>query len=70
MERATHNSYGMDQVMLHSYWHGQLSLPRNQEDRRLLKFGYKAYSQNDEDGIIQEIFRRINVDSSKGRIAS
>ena len=28
---------------------------------RLLKYGFKAYSQTDEDGIIQEIFQRIGV---------
>lgn len=31
------------------------------ERGRLLRFGFKAYSQNDEDGIIQEIFNRINI---------
>lgn len=36
-----------------------LSLPRSQESLRLLKYGFKAYSQNDEDGILQEIFRRV-----------
>jgi hypothetical protein len=30
----------------------------------LFEFGWKAYSQNDEDGIIQEIFRRIGVQSA------
>lgn len=32
---------------------------RNSDERRLLKFGYRVYSQADEDGIIREIFRRI-----------
>ncbi len=32
---------------------------------RLEHFGYKAYSQNDEDGIIAEIFRRIGVASRR-----
>ena len=31
---------------------------------RLEHYGYKVYSQNDEDGIIEEIFNRIGV--SKG----
>lgn len=35
---------------------------RRLEDRKCLEqYGYKVYSQNDEDGIIQEIFRRIGV---------
>jgi len=38
-----------------------LTLPRYSDDKRLLKYGFKAYSQTDEDGIIQEIFRRIGV---------
>jgi hypothetical protein len=32
---------------------------RYADEKRLLRFGAKAYSQNDEDGIIAEIFRRI-----------
>jgi len=36
-----------------------LSDPRHADDRRLLKFGYRVYSQADEDGILHEIFRRI-----------
>ena len=30
-------------------------------ERRLASQGYKAYSEGDQDGIIQEIFRRIGV---------
>lgn len=36
-----------------------LAEPRHSDPRTLVRFGWKAYSQNDEDGIIQEIFRRI-----------
>lgn len=36
-----------------------ISSPRNQESKRLLKYGFKVYSQHDEDGITDEIFRRI-----------
>jgi hypothetical protein len=32
---------------------------RNSDEQRLLRFGYRVYSQADEDGIIREIFRRI-----------
>ena len=32
---------------------------RSLESKRLLRYGFKAYSQNDEDGMIQEIFNRI-----------
>jgi hypothetical protein len=38
-----------------------LNSERHQQPKRLTRFGFKAYSQNDEDGIIQEIFNRIGV---------
>lgn len=41
------------------------NLPRNQESGRLIPFGWKVYSQNDEDGIINEIFKRIGTKSKK-----
>lgn len=40
-----------------------VSDPRYDDSRRLLRSGFKVYSQNDEDGIIQEIFARIGLDS-------
>jgi hypothetical protein len=43
------------------YWEEELKKPRNANPQRLLRHGFKIYSQNDEDGIIQEIFRRIGV---------
>lgn len=42
-----------------------LDEPRSQEPKRLLKSGYKVCSQNDEDGIIAEIFRRIGTSSKR-----
>ncbi|MGB0036167.1 MAG: hypothetical protein WBP79_11895 [Candidatus Acidiferrales bacterium] len=36
-----------------------LESERNADNRRLLKYGYRVYSQADEDGILHEIFRRI-----------
>lgn len=38
-----------------------LAHPRYEDPKRLEPFGFKAYSQNDEDGIIQEIFHRIGI---------
>jgi len=38
-----------------------LSESRYIDEKRLLRFGFKVHSQNDEDGIIQEIFRRIGT---------
>jgi hypothetical protein len=36
-----------------------MASPRFQDPKRLLGSGFKVYSQHDEDGIIEEIFRRI-----------
>ena len=36
-------------------------LSRYDDDRNLIRFGQKVYSQCDEDGIIREIFRRIGT---------
>ena len=38
-----------------------LSEPRHQDPKSLVKHGFKVYSQTDEDGILQEIFRRIGL---------
>ena len=46
-------------AQLHAYLQGLLDAPRNADERRLLKAGYRVYSQADEDGILHEIFRRI-----------
>src|SRR5215813_14659408 len=42
-------------------WDEEMAKPRHADPRRLLRYGFKLYSQNDEDGIIQEIFRRIGT---------
>src|SRR3954468_19503553 len=39
----------------------EMAKPRHADPKRLLRYGFKLYSQNDEDGIIQEIFRRIGT---------
>jgi len=38
-----------------------LSSERNRAPKRLLAYGFRGYSQHDEDGMIQEIFKRIGV---------
>src|ERR1700750_209690 len=47
------------QMQLLRFWQDELAKPRNADPKRLLRYGFKMYSQCDEDGIIQEIFRRI-----------
>ena len=50
-------------VLLNQYELESMMLGRNQLDDplRLENFGFKVYSQNDEDGIIEEIFNRIEM---------
>ena len=45
------------------YVQSLLDHPRHADPRTLVRFGAKIYSQNDEDGIIQEIFARIGTGS-------
>jgi hypothetical protein len=47
------------------YWEAVLSKPRNTHPKRLLRHGFKIYSQNDEDGILAAIFRRIGAGSRR-----
>lgn len=38
---------------------------RYRDTRRLESFGFKVFSQNEEDGIIQEIFRRVGITNAR-----
>jgi hypothetical protein len=49
------------QIDVLAAWDREIAKPRNADPKRLVRYGYKVYSQNDEDGIIAEIFRRIGV---------
>jgi hypothetical protein len=49
-------------AQLHAYLHTLLDSSRYADQRRLLKSGYRVYSQADEDGIIHEIFARVGED--------
>ncbi len=42
-----------------------LNSPKYQNKKNLLKYGYKVFSQQDEDGIIDEIFQRIGCNKKK-----
>ena len=48
-------------ISLYKARNNLLGLPRYDDNKRLIKHGFKVYSQADEDGIIQEIFRRIGI---------
>ena len=49
----------LHQIQLARMWREELERPRYADPKRLLRYGFKLYSQSDEDGIVQEIFRRI-----------
>src|SRR4051794_22721300 len=52
-------SAAMVQMELQRFWAETLREPRYADPKRLLRHGFQAYSQHDEDGIIQQNFRRI-----------
>lgn len=60
---ATKLSQAAHLAALHAHRMALLESPRYADEKRLLKFGYRVYSQSDEDGILQEIFRRIGTKS-------
>src|SRR5580704_16632386 len=49
------------QIDVMRLWAEELAKPRHADPKRLLRYGFKVYSQNEEDGIIQEIFNRVGV---------
>jgi hypothetical protein len=51
----------LGQLDLLRYWTNELAMPRYANPKRLLRYGFKVYSQSDEDGIIQEIFNRVGT---------
>jgi hypothetical protein len=61
-EQAEQSRYTM-QMRVQRAWDEEMAKPRNADPKRLVRHGYKVYSQNDEDGIIAEIFRRIGTTS-------
>jgi tetratricopeptide (TPR) repeat protein len=56
---AQANGTGVDPLSQQRYWEQMMQTARYADEKRLLRFGAKAYSQSEEDGIIAEIFRRI-----------
>jgi hypothetical protein len=54
-------SSAVQMAQLHSFRQSLLDSPRYADAKRLLKFGYRVFSQADEDGILHEIFRRIGA---------
>jgi len=55
----------MEQVIYGGYRWEQQTKSHLQDPIFLESYGYKVFSQNDEDGILQEIFTRIGTDTKK-----
>jgi tetratricopeptide (TPR) repeat protein len=47
------------------YYNQIMAMDRYADPKRLLRYGYKVYSQGYEDGIIQEIFSRIGITNKR-----
>jgi hypothetical protein len=61
LERAAVRGRYLAQLEVLRAWDEEIAKPRHADPKRLVRYGYKVYSQNDEDGIIAEIFRRIGT---------
>jgi hypothetical protein len=63
LEKQAERSRHLAQLRVQRAWDEEMAKPRNVDPKRLVRHGYKVYSQNDEDGIIAEIFRRVGTTS-------
>jgi len=59
--RVADNATVQVRIALQRWWDELRATPRAMEPLRLTRFGRKAYSQHDEDGILLEIFKRIGT---------
>jgi hypothetical protein len=58
-------AYTVETMLANLYWDQLMREPRYADPLRLQRFGGKSYCQNDEDGILAEIFRRIGTASRR-----
>jgi hypothetical protein len=61
LQKQAEQSRYLAQLRVQRAWEQEIAKPRHADPKRLVRYGYKVYSQNDEDGIIAEIFRRIGM---------
>src|SRR5262245_24728872 len=61
LQRDSERGRYLAQMQVLRAWEDEIAKPRHANPKRLVRYGYKVYSQNDEDGIIAEIFRRIGT---------
>ena len=58
-ERLAAEVSQLNTLVAHAIYEGAKESARGREPKRLLRHGFKVYSQHDEDGITEEIFNRI-----------
>jgi hypothetical protein len=63
LQKQAERSRYLAQLRVQRAWEEEIDKPRHADPKRLVRYGYKVYCQNDEDGIIAEIFRRIGTTS-------
>jgi hypothetical protein len=63
LQKQAEQSRYLAQLRVQRAWEAEIAKPRHADPKRLVRYGYKVYSQNDEDGIVAEIFRRIGTTS-------
>jgi hypothetical protein len=63
LQKQAEQSRYLAQLRVQRAWDEEMKKPRYADPKRLVSYGYKVYSQNDEDGIIAEIFHRIGTTS-------
>src|ERR1043166_8659236 len=63
LEKQAEQSRYLAQLRVQRAWDEEIKKPRHADPQPLVPNRYKVYSQNDEDGIIAEIFRRIGTTS-------
>jgi hypothetical protein len=61
MDRLIAQTGQLNDLLARLMYEGAFRSPRFQEESRLLRHGFKVFSQHDEDGILEEIFRRIGT---------
>jgi hypothetical protein len=61
VERVLAQTSQTNDLLARMVYEQAFTTARFQEEKRLLRHGFKVYSQHDEDGIIEEVFNRIGV---------
>jgi hypothetical protein len=60
-ERVANELSALNTMVAHLIHERATDSPRASEPKRLLRHGFKVYSQHDEDGITEEIFKRVGT---------